>query len=549
MNRPPQSKRVAIYARRSDESGDRDRSIKDQVGACKRWAEERGYSVVKIYDELGSGVNGADRAIFVGMIEDAERKPRLFEVVVVLDVSRFGRADVDETGYWRHRLRVAGVEVAYVLDGDKLSGETGQLVGSVLQVAARDHSVRTGYKVALAHGALVERGLWPGGRAPYGYRTAKRPDWDGNGPRESRLVVDEDLATVVRRIFGAYESGRTPPAMAGDLNREGVPSPKGKAWRACTIIGILSNPAYVGDLVMNVKRRRHPVPKPKFYRSGPRGPVVASDLGRPIVKRDAWPPIVTRQQFDRVQKRIEERAIQLPGGKPWPLTGLAKCAVCNRTMKGMGGRTTRGKRYTYYHCSGAADLGHCGVSLEDRGECLRTTIRSDRLEEAVVAAVRSEIARTTHERLASDIRRALPKSPVADVSAIERRRRTLATRRDALLLSEGANGEFLRAGLDKLEEEDDRLSREIEEAKAARASHVDVDEVATKVLEAARGLEAPNNDEGCETLRRALRLFVRDIHVSAAPRRAPKRVKLEINLPKAVPFLPSSAMLWKLAHR
>src|SRR5262249_30741865 len=106
-------KRVTIYARRSDVSGDKERSIAEQIAACRRWAEEGGPTVVRVVEELGSGVTGIDRSRFVAMIEDAERKPRPFDVVVVLDISRFGRADVDETGYWRHRLRVAGVEVAY----------------------------------------------------------------------------------------------------------------------------------------------------------------------------------------------------------------------------------------------------------------------------------------------------------------------------------------------------------------------------------------------------------------------------------------------------
>ena len=298
-----QPRRVAIYARRSDESGDRDRSIRDQVGACRRWAEERGYPVVRVYDELGSGVNGADRPIFVEMIETAERKPKPFDIVVVLDVSRFGRADVDETGYWRHRLRVAGVEVAYVLDGDKLSGETGQLVGSVLQVAARDHSVRTGYKVALAHGTLVEQGFWPGGRLPYGYRPVRRAGWDGNGRREVRLAIDEVKAAIVRRIFNDYESGRSPAAVAGALNSERVPSPKGMPWRRSTVFGVLANPAYVGDLVVNANRRRHPVHRPKFYRLSSTGPVLANDQARSMSKRDAWPGIITRDQFDREDRR------------------------------------------------------------------------------------------------------------------------------------------------------------------------------------------------------------------------------------------------------
>jgi len=157
-------KRVAIYARRSDESGDRDRSIVEQVDLCRRWAEERGFPVVRVYEELGSGTSGDDRPIFCSMVEDAQRKPRPFDTILVLDVSRFGRTDNDEAGYWKHTLRKAGASVSYVLDGEALEGPAGQIVGAVLQMAARDHSVKTAFKVTAGQIARHQGRLLAGRR-------------------------------------------------------------------------------------------------------------------------------------------------------------------------------------------------------------------------------------------------------------------------------------------------------------------------------------------------------------------------------------------------
>ena len=118
-------KRVAIDARRSDTSGDRDRSLPEQVSACRRWAEERGHEVARVYEELGSGVTGSGRPVFLSVIEDAERKPRPFDLVLVLDVSRFGRADVDETGFHSETRGSEGVG----LGSDELVDDV-RIVGS-----------------------------------------------------------------------------------------------------------------------------------------------------------------------------------------------------------------------------------------------------------------------------------------------------------------------------------------------------------------------------------------------------------------------------------
>ena len=76
---------------------------------------------------------------------------------------------------------------------------------------------------------------------------------------------------VVRRIFDEYATGKSPKAIARDLNRDRIPPPRGtraKGWTWTALVGnahlgtgILNNSLYVGKLVWNAsggRRTRKP---------------------------------------------------------------------------------------------------------------------------------------------------------------------------------------------------------------------------------------------------------------------------------------------------
>ncbi|MGH6893902.1 MAG: recombinase family protein, partial [Dongiaceae bacterium] len=88
----------------------------------------------------------------------------------------------------------------------------------------------------------------------------KRNDAAGEPIRGERRV-NEDEAQIVRRIFREFAAGKSPRAIAVDLNREGLPGPFGRAWGDTTIRGhasrgngILNNALYIGRLVWNRQR-------------------------------------------------------------------------------------------------------------------------------------------------------------------------------------------------------------------------------------------------------------------------------------------------------
>jgi DNA invertase Pin-like site-specific DNA recombinase len=99
-------------------------------------------------------------------MEDAQRPDCPFRYVIVYDVKRFGRVDNDEAGYYRHILRMAGVEVLYVSENFNGDG-TDDLLRPVKQWQAREESKDLSKVTIRGLLSRVQAGWWMGGVPPY----------------------------------------------------------------------------------------------------------------------------------------------------------------------------------------------------------------------------------------------------------------------------------------------------------------------------------------------------------------------------------------------
>ena len=84
--------RAAIYARFSSEL-QRDESIEDQVGVCRREIERQGWTVAKVYTDRAQSGASRFRPQYQRMIADAEQKQ--FDVLVCEALDRLGRKLAD----------------------------------------------------------------------------------------------------------------------------------------------------------------------------------------------------------------------------------------------------------------------------------------------------------------------------------------------------------------------------------------------------------------------------------------------------------------------
>jgi DNA invertase Pin-like site-specific DNA recombinase len=189
------------------------------------------------------------------------------------------------------------------------------------------HRVRRGQKDNISQGKAA-------GGLPYGYKVKHLND-RGEPEKGLREIIPEK-AVVIRRIYDEFIDGRTPSDIARDLNRDNIPSQRGKHWTPSTLTGhhgrgngILQNPIYTGQLIWNRHNfKRHPVTGIRHVRGNSKTEwVVSENLDLQIIPTDVW---------DKAQKIINKRRIanaQSPKKQTFPTLDIEVfCVRCSGKM-------------------------------------------------------------------------------------------------------------------------------------------------------------------------------------------------------------------------
>lgn len=425
--------KAAIYARFSSELQSA-RSIDDQVALCRAFAARTDLEVSAVFeDRARSGASTIGREGLASLMEAA--RSGNFKVVVVEALDRLSRDQEDLAGIWK-RLRFLGVEIRAVHDGRADAVQIGVrgLIGAIyLEDLA--HKVRRGLA------GVVRDGRHAGGKA-YGYQPVPG--------KPGELSVVPEQAAIVRRIFAEFLAGLTPREIAGRLNREGLPPPRGSRWNASTINGsrqrgngILHNDLYIGRLVWNRLRMvKDPDTGKRVSRLNPE-----SDWQ---VAEATHLAIVDKADFDKVAAR-KRKIVSEAGNRQRPrhlLSGLLRCGACGGGMS-VHDRDSTGK--VRVRCSRRRESGDCDHSriyyldgIERTAvEALRDELRDPDLLAEYVAAYQEERRRVARDR-------------DAEVSRLNRRlgetRRSIDRLVDAL--AEGRQGmKSVAERLDALEAE------------------------------------------------------------------------------------------------
>lgn len=391
------AKRAAIYSRFSSDL-QRDRSIEDQAALCRAYAAREGLAVVAEYsDRARSGASLIGRDGLLSLIEAA--RARAIDVVIVEALDRLSRDQEDLAGLYK-RFTFQGIEIRAVHDGVATEVQVG-IRGLVGALYLQDLAA----KVRRGQAGVVRDARNAGGRA-YGYRpVAGRP---------GELTIEEEEAAVVRRIFADYtERHLSPREIAGALNREGVPPPRGRFWAAVTLNGnrsrghgILLNPLYDGRIVWNrVRMVKDPDTGRRVSRINPQTEwmeVRAEHLR--IVDAGTF-AAATAQRTRTLGHPATRRPRHL-------LSGLLRCALCGA---GLSIKDRRGAK-TRLVCTQAKEAGTCAAA--------GATWHLDRIEATVLAGLRRHLddpaALALYVETYNDERRRLAADAIRQRARLER---------------------------------------------------------------------------------------------------------------------------------
>ncbi|MFC5423007.1 recombinase family protein [Bosea eneae] len=491
--------RAALYARFSTDLQN-ERSVDDQLALCRAHAQRQGWRIVgEFADRAASGatIHGRpDYQRLTGLALAGE-----VDLILAEDLDRLSRnlADIARA---HETLSFAGVKLVTLADGEVSEMHVG-IKGTMSALFLKGLAQKTRRGLA----GRVREGMSAGGRA-YGYRPVPG--------KPGELVIVPAEAEIIRRIFAEYGAGASPREIAGRLNDESVPPPRGRFWAAITINGnrkrghgILLNPLYAGRLVWNrVRMVKDPATGRRISRVNE-----ASEHQQKDVPHLA---IVAPEIFDQVAARRAGRAFDSPRERARPkhlLSGLLRCGACG------GGISVKDRDHgrVRIRCTTAAESGSCGN---------RRSYYLDQVEQAVVGGLRERMADreaiALYIRVYNEERQRLAAETVANRAQIERDL-AAAEREHERVYRAYVKGlieeEALERELPPLKAERDRLRAELaaaEEPPKVVALHP---ATVARYLAAIERLEATIADgeaQGGEA-KAALRELIRTVTIHPAP--------------------------------
>lgn len=287
--------RAAQYLRASTEH--QRYSVPSQRAALAVHALENGYDIVRTYvDDGKSGVTIAKREGLKQLLADVLAGDAPFAVVLVLDVSRWGRfQDPDQAAHYEFICREAGVRVRYCAEAfDDDGSPTASLMKGIKRVMAAEYSRQLSDRCRAGVWRRRMTGGKGGGPPPFGFvRQAFNEDGTpgpvlATGERRPRLeqVVRltpalRDEALLIRRIFRMYVSEmRSVTNIFRTLNAEGA-FRRGAPWTFTSVRCVLRNEVAIGVHAFGLTTWRFG----KTTKIHPRSDWERTKVGKPIVSR------------------------------------------------------------------------------------------------------------------------------------------------------------------------------------------------------------------------------------------------------------------------
>lgn len=314
-------KRVCAYARVSTDHEKQGESLQNQIAYYERLiGTNPEFEFVGVFADHGISGTTENRPEFKRMLELAEQGA--IDIIITKSISRFARNTTVVLQKVRE-LKELGVEVRFEKECiNTLSGD-GEIMLTVLSSFAQEESKNISENIKWRIKNKFERGeLLINTNRFLGY------DKDENG----QLVINQDEAEIVRRIFTEYLKGKGAFTIAKELNGEWLPTVAGGKWQESTILNLLKNEKYKGAVILQ-----------KYFTPDhlKKGTIRNNGQVDSYYIEDHHPAIIPKGMWDDVQKELRARA-EAKGNikgqekkyqKRYPLTGMLYCSKCGSTLK------------------------------------------------------------------------------------------------------------------------------------------------------------------------------------------------------------------------
>lgn len=358
--------KVASYCRVSTNKDDQANSFESQQQYFRDYIQNHsGWELFDIYADEGiTGTNTKKRVQFNRMINDAfEGK---FQMIITKEVSRFSRNILDTIAYTRE-LRAVGIGVIFATDQINTLEPEAEMLLSFLASMAQEESRKTSARVIWGQTRQMERGV-VFGQSLLGYNV-----------KDGHISINPEGAEIVRLIFHKYAvEQESTSEIARFLTREGhITYRGGTKWNPSTVIRILNNEKYVGDLVQKKTYTPDFLTHERKSNKGVVPLITIPNHHEPIVSREVW-----NLTQERMQKNNKHTAGENGHSNRYVFSGKIKCGQCGSSFVGRFKYLKDGTKIRRWSCSRTVNDGAAGCNIgmlvrdDNAMQMLKTAIQS-----------------------------------------------------------------------------------------------------------------------------------------------------------------------------
>ena len=373
----PMEYHAALYIRLSkeDESEGPSQSVQNQESLLREFVQQHRLSVYDTYIDDGWSGTNFDRPAFQRMIADIEAKK--VNMVITKDLSRLGR-DYILTGHYmeryfpEHRVRYISLLDGIDTGVDSTANDITPFRAIMNDMYAKDISK----KIKSVKRDKQRKGQFIGGKPVYGYKM--------HPTEKNKIVIDEEVAPIVRRIFALALSGMSCRNIATLLNQEGVPTPATYAnlpvvrpgpytglWSSERISDMLQNETYIGNMVQG-RSVKISYKSKKCLKQNPANWVVVEGTHEPLVDLET---------FQKVRMLVNSRKHTRSRTYDFLLKGLIFCHECGYPLAVLNRKNAKGEDVLYFVC-------RTYQRFTKAGGCTCHSIKEKTVTDAVIARVR-----------------------------------------------------------------------------------------------------------------------------------------------------------------
>lgn len=305
--------RVAAYCRVSTDGSDQINSYLAQINYYTRYIEDHpGWVLADIYADEGiTGTQADKREDFQRLLRDCRRG--LIDKVIVKSISRFARNTRDCIAAVRE-LQSLGISVVFEKENLDTASAGGEMFLSIYGALAQEESMSISQNMRWSYEKRMRSGRFITCRSCYGYDLV-----NGN------LVIREDEAVIVRRVFADYLAGKGMQEIADEFNLEGIPKRYSDGeWHYSDIRYFLTNEKYVGDALLQKRYTEDALPFKRYLNKGQKAQYLISNN---------HPAIIERTDFDAAHALMGSRRNSNKALPENTFSGKIQCAECGSAFK------------------------------------------------------------------------------------------------------------------------------------------------------------------------------------------------------------------------